>query len=274
MEGRIIYVICVAVIVVFCLMMNRIKKWKEKSALAFFIIGQRAHTGAERKWGYCNALRAGNRKAEKFYVYSALSDFMAENPMMPFNVKLPDGSKVPLVFVDYYIPKRDWNFISSEQRKFVQRVYDFKDGKDPCSGFFKDAISKLELKKDVTVMFMPCSSQQKYFNRFSRLSKALSYIDGLHPMLYSHIYLEERECRHKSRERDKVLSDSNIVLNSNIIGKDVLLVDDVITTGNSIKEHTAELNKYGAKVVGVVCLAKTVRYPSSLNIWWVSHAEK
>lgn len=102
MEDKIIYVICVAVIVVFCLMMNRIKKWKEKSALAFFIIGQRAYTGAERKWGYCNALRAGN----------------------------------------------------------------------------------------------------------------------------------------------------------------------------SIKEHTAELNKYGAKVVGVVCLAKTVRYPSSLNIWWVSHAEK
>ena len=40
------------------------------------MVGQRATTKEERKWGYRNALRAGEQKAERFYVYSALEDFM------------------------------------------------------------------------------------------------------------------------------------------------------------------------------------------------------
>lgn len=90
--------------------------------------GQRATTKEERKWGYRNALRTGEKKVERFYVYSALEDFMDEKPMMPFKMKLSNGKKIPAIFIDYYIPKRDWNFITEEQRKFVQMVYDFKDG--------------------------------------------------------------------------------------------------------------------------------------------------
>lgn len=274
MDDKNTYVICLVLLMIFSFMANLIKKWKGKAASAFFIVGQRAKTAEERKWGYRNALRAGNRKAEKFYVYSALEDLMDEKPMTPFKIKLSDGSKVPMVFVDYYVSKRDWSFISWEQRNFVQKVYDFKDGNESCSGVFKEAISKLELKEEVSVVFMPCSNQKKYFTRFSQLSRTLSYVDGLHPILYSHTYLEERECRHKSKDRNEIQSDSNIAVNADIVGKRVLLIDDVITTGSSIKEHAEELGRYGVKVVGVVCLAKTVRYPSSLEIWLASHFAK
>lgn len=263
-------IVWIVLLVVFFLM-SRVSTWKKRAAAAFLVVGQRATTMEERKWGYRNALRAGEKKVEKFYVYSALEDFMDEKPMVPFKMRLADGKKVPAIFVDYYIPKRDWNFITDEQRKFVQMVYDFKDGRVACSRLFKNALAKLELPDNVTVVFMPCSSQSKYLIRFSRLSRALSYEEKLNPILYSLTYLEARESKHNIKDRDKVNADSNVIINADIVGKKVVIIDDVITTGNSIKEHAEELRKYGVEVVGVVCLAKTVKYPDKAEIWLVSH---
>ena len=252
MEKLIIWI----VLLVFFYLMNRISTWKKRAATAFLVVGQRATTKEERKWGYRNALRAGEQKAERFYVYSALEDFMDEKPMMPFKMKLS---------------KRDWNFITEEQRKFVQMVYDFKDGRVSCSRLFKEALAKLDLPDSVTVVFMPCSNQSKYLTRFSRLSNALSYEEKLHPMLYSLTYLEARESKHNIKDRDKVNADSNVIINADIVGKKVVIIDDVITTGSSIKEHAEELGKYGVEVVGIVCLAKTVKYPEKVEIWIESH---
>ena len=41
-----------------------------------------------------------------------------------------------------------------------------------------------------------------------------------------------------------------------------VLIDDVCTTGDSIRTHISELQAYGVRVVGVVCLGRTVRIPS------------
>lgn len=267
MEKLIIWI----VLLVFFYLMSRINTWKKRAAAAFLVVGQRAITKEERKWGYRNALRAGEKKAERFYVYSALEDFMDEKPMVPFKMKLSNGKKIPAIFIDYYIPKKDWNFITEEQRKFVQMVYDFKNGRVSCSRLFKEALAKLDLPDSVSVVFMPCSNQSKYLTRFSRLNNALSYEEKLHPMLYSLTYLEARESKHNIKDRDKVNADSNIIINADIVGKKVVIIDDVITTGSSIKEHAEELGKYGVEVVGVVCLAKTVKYPEKIEIWIESH---
>lgn len=40
-------------------LMSRISTWKKKAAAAFLVVGQRATTKEERKWGYRNAFRAG-----------------------------------------------------------------------------------------------------------------------------------------------------------------------------------------------------------------------
>ena len=262
MEKLIIWI----VLLVFFYLMSRINTWKKRAAAAFLVVGQRAITKEERKWGYRNALRAGEKKAERFYVYSALEDFMDEKPMVPFKMKLSNGKKIPAIFIDYYIPKKDWNFITEEQRKFVQMVYDFKDGRVSCSRLFKEALAKLDLPDSVSVVFMPCSNQSKYLTRFSRLNNALSYEEK-----YSLTYLEARESKHNIKDRDKVNADSNIIINADIVGKKVVIIDDVITTGSSIKEHAEELGKYGVEVVGVVCLAKTVKYPEKIEIWIESH---
>ena len=55
MEKLIIWI----VLLVFFYLMNRISTWKKRAATAFLVVGQRATTKEERKWGYRNALRAG-----------------------------------------------------------------------------------------------------------------------------------------------------------------------------------------------------------------------
>lgn len=240
--------------------------WKNKAANAFFAVGQHAKTKEERIWGYRNSLLAGNEKAEKFYVVANIENFMQEKPLKPFLVSNGIAHhKIPCVFVDYYIPSRYLDFSSREQRKFTEAVYSFKDGKDTCHRQFKEAISRLELNEDVLVLFMPCSSKEKYMVRFARLAKALSFVDGLDPQLFSVTYLNERESKHLSRDRDDIVASSNIVVNSDIIGKKAILVDDVITTGNSLQEHIKELRMFNVEIVGAVFLAKTVQYPSSLS---------
>lgn len=247
--------------------MGKIKTyWRNKAANAFFVVGQHAKTKEERIWGYRNSLLAGNEKAEKFYVIANIENFMQEKPLKPFLISSGIAHhKIPCVFVDYYIPARYSDFSSWEQRKFMQVVYSFKDGKETCSKQFKDAISRLELKEDVLVLFMPCSSKEKYMARFARLAKALSFVDGLNPQLFSVTYLNERDSKHLSIDRDSITANSNIVVNSDIIGKKAILVDDVITTGNSLREHIEELQMFNVEIVGAVFLAKTMQYPSSLS---------
>lgn len=238
-------------------------KWKEKAAAAFFVVGQRAKTREEREWGYRSSLMAGNRKAEKFYFYAAIDKFEVKHPLTPFAFDCGSQGKVPCVFYDYYIPKREKDCISWEQRQFQSTVYKFKDGEESCSKHFKEAIACLNLTEETTVIFMPCSSKSKYMARFAKLSKALSYVDGLKPYLYSQTYLEERECKHKSKERNDIKADSNVAVCADIVGKNVVLVDDVMTTGKSLCEYAEELYCYGVRVVGIVCLAKSVQYPHS-----------
>lgn len=59
------------------------------------------------------------------------------------------------------------------------------------------------------------------------------------------------------RDRDNITASSNIVVNSDIIGKKAILVDDVITTGKSLREHIKELAMFNVEIVGAVFLAKS-----------------
>ncbi|MFS2877098.1 hypothetical protein AAH030_02500 [Phocaeicola vulgatus] len=47
MEKLIIWI----VLLVFFYLMNRISTWKKRAATAFLVVGQRATTKEERKWG-------------------------------------------------------------------------------------------------------------------------------------------------------------------------------------------------------------------------------
>ena len=99
--------------------------------------------------------------------------------------------------------------------------------------------------------------------RFCSLAKQLGRYRELTPEMYSMTYIAHRKSKHKSMDRSKISVTSNIVVDANVVGKrNCVLIDDVCTTGDSIRTHIAELQAYGVRVVGVVCLGRTARIPN------------
>ena len=105
------------------------------------------------------------------------------------------------------------------------------------------------------------------------LKKEFSRYKELDPELYSMTYISVRKSKHRSTDRKEISVDSNIVVDANVVGRqNCILIDDVCTTGDSIRTHIAELRNYGVRVVGVVCLGRTVRILTKEQI--MKQAEK
>lgn len=239
------------------------KRWKEKATHAYMIIGQRGDSIEECEWGYRNALLAGEQKAMQFYACAAMRKFMEEQPMTPNPFDNGLGETIPFVFYDYYLSMRIRNFGTEEQRDLSWLVNEFKEGKRDASDYYLAAIAKLGLSGKLTILFMPCSSERNYYLRFYALAKQLGRYRELEPEMYSMTYIAHRKSKHKSMDRSQISVTSNIVVDANVVGKrNCVLVDDVCTTGDSIRTHIAELQAYGVRVVGVVCLGRTARIPS------------
>lgn len=239
------------------------KRWKAKATHAYMIVGQRGDSIEECEWGYRNALLAGEQKAMLFYACAAMRKFMEEQPLTPNPFDNGLGETIPFVFYDYYLPMRIRNFGTEEQRDLSWLVNEFKEGKRDASDYYLTAIAKLGLSGKLTILFMPCSSERNYYLRFYALAKQLSRYRELEPEMYSMTYIAHRKSKHKSMDRSQISITSNIVVDSNVVGKrNCVLVDDVCTTGDSIRTHISELQAYGVRVVGVVCLGRTVRIPS------------
>lgn len=239
------------------------KRWKAKATHAYMIVGQRGDSIEECEWGYRNALLAGEQKAMLFYACAAMRKFMEEQPLTPNPFDNGLGETIPFVFYDYYLPMRIRNFGTEEQRDLSWLVNEFKEGKRDASNYYLTAIAKLGLSGKLTILFMPCSSERNYYPRFYALAKQLGRYRELEPEMYSMTYIAHRKSKHKSTDRSQISVTSNIVVDANVVGKrNCVLIDDVCTTCDSIRTHIAELQAYGVRVVGVVCLGRTARIPS------------
>lgn len=105
--------------------------------------------------------------------------------------------KIPCVFTDYYFPSRYNSYLSEAQKQFCQSVLDFKDGKHDGIRFLVAGIEKLKPKPGTVVMFMPCSTQRKYWKRFKTMA---DYLHDEYPELVCGIsyvrYTGDRESLH------------------------------------------------------------------------------
>ena len=119
---------------------------------------------------------------------------------------------------------------------------------------------------------MPCSSEQAYFNRFSTLARSLSQRYHYNTAIDAIQYTDIRKSKHRSQNRDSIESASNVVISPKIIGKQVIIMDDVITTGKSLHQFAKELRTYGVTIKAAVFLAQTVKYPRDKELH--RHARK
>ena len=252
----------------------QIRKWKKEAATAYFIIGQKATTSDEREWAYCKAFKYGHPKAKLFYIYAAANTFSGRKPSTPFTIATHKGNTTA-IFYDYYIRVKHLPYASNIQQEITQRVLELKDGLNPSSDLYSEALKILEAHfnenwkhpQGPTIIFMPCSSEQAYYNRFSALARSLSKRYNYNTDIDAIQYTDSRSSKHRSHNRDAIESSSNIVISPKIIGKEVIIIDDVITTGTSLQQFTKELHTYGVTIKAAVFLAQTAKYPTDKELY-------
>lgn len=171
-------------------------------------------------------------------------------------------------FYGYYYPSRYADLIDDEQRAFCCSLYQFKEGENHGIEFFKACMSVLNLADaPYHILFMPCSDEFKYARRFKRLDW---YITTHRPDLSSGLYdvdvFESRDSLHEAKGGENRILERNYRITGNIEGKQIIIVDDVLTSGQSMADYKEEIERCGGKVVAAIFYGKTVTRPPLLLI--------
>lgn len=212
-----------------------------------------------------NAMRsilAGNKDAARLYAIMLADRFSSHHPGKAFCLK-----GIVCVFSCYYYPKRFDEYLQPEQLQYIQDVLDFKDGKIPGTDFFQTGLNCLDPKPGTIVLFMPCSSESKYKTRFKGISE---YIDTHCPNLVNGFdymeYTGERAGLHLTKGRTKNRIPKNYNLTMNLRGKEIIIVDDLLTSGTSLAAFKEQIGRKGGKVTGAIFAAQTFKMPLMIVI--------
>ncbi|MBF0650421.1 ribonucleotide-diphosphate reductase subunit beta [Dysgonomonas sp. GY75] len=163
---------------------------------------------------------------------------------------------------DYY-PVSHQKEISIHQKKVSNLIFRFKEGKQSAlvAKLFSLAILRMPFFKEMgnpVLIPIPAATRERNRQRFARfnylLAKRLKTEDGFKAIWIK----EDREQMKGQTSQDKIF---NLDFNSRYItDKDVLLVDDIFTTGDSFIQMKRKLVKLGAKSVIGLFFGKTVKH--------------
>ena len=89
--------------------------------------------------------------------------------------------------------------------------------------------------------------------------------------LYDVDICDARESLHEAKGGEKRILERNYLITGNIKGKEIIIIDDVLTTGQSVADYKEEIERCGGKVVAAIFYGKTFSMPSMLlvqiHIW-------
>lgn len=237
--------------------------WRRKVGEAAFAAARMAGSDEERD-RYCRlAVMAGHRDACRMFCFLRPDLFEDHPPLQPFKSR-----GIRMAFYGYYYPSRYNALLGDEQRAFCHSLYQFKDGEIHGIEFFKACMTALQADgKPYHIMFMPCSDEFKYARRFKRLDW---YIGKHRPELTSGLYdvdvFESRESLHEAKGGENRILERNYRIVGDIKGKEIIIIDDVMTTGQSVTDYKEEIERCGGKVVAAIFYGKTVSVPPLLLI--------
>lgn len=116
-------------------------------------------------------------------------------------------------------------------------------------------------------MFMPCSDEFKYVRRFKRLDWYIrTHRKGRTSGLYDVDVFEPRDSLHEAKGGEDRILERNYRITGDIKGKKVVIVDDVLTSGQSMIDYKEEIERCGGKVVAAIFYGKTVSVPPMLLV--------
>lgn len=151
-------------------------------------------------------------------------------------------------------------------------VSKFKNGRPYLKEFFADKIAERMtcFPKTDCITYVPLAKKSLYrrgYNQGRLLAKALSKRINI-PVVYGAINREKERHAQKGLARkqriENVKGAFKVIKRDKIKGKNVLLVDDILTTGSTVNEISRILLKAGAKNVYVATVA-SVEYKHPEN---------
>lgn len=247
-----------------------VRFWRRKAGQAFYAAAKFAPSDDIRARYARKSVLAGNNEAHLLYIFSSPASFSGRRPLTVFKVK-----KIPCVFSDFYFPARYRKHLSVTQEDFTRSVLAFKDGMNDGIDFFRKGIDCLNPHEGTVVMFMPCSAWWKYWGRFRHIA---GYIDRRCPQLENgfnyYTYLGERDSLHLQKNRSDVVIERNFEIRHDLTGKDVIVVDDVITSGKSLKQLKKQIEVAGGHVSGAIFFAGTFAMPGKAKTFLTALSEE
>ena len=84
--------------------------------------------------------------------------------------------------------------------------------------------------------------------------------------LYDVDICDARESLHEAKGGEKRILERNYLITGNIKGKEIIIIDDVLTTGQSVADYKEEIERCGGKVVAAIFYGKTFSMPSMLLV--------
>lgn len=163
-------------------------------------------------------------------------------------------------YIMEYIPKR-FN-ATLEQERERNLVYQFKDGY--CPDFLKEKIlDRIKLIMNSfpggswEICFVPASTHRKTYYRYSSIDRYITEKLGVKCSIDAISKIHDEESGHIAGKKMNPASDF-IVEEDKVSGKNIILIDDVITRGNTFCGTAAKLTEKGASMVVGLFIAKTV----------------
>lgn len=161
------------------------------------------------------------------------------------------------------------------QENFTRSVLAFKDGLNDGIGFFQEGIDCLKSHEGTIIMFMPCSAWWKHWARFRHIA---GYIDRRCPQLENgfgyYTYLGERDSLHLQKNRTDAVIERNFEIRCDLTGKDVIVVDDVITSGKSLGLLKKQIEAAGDHVYRAIFFADTFAMPGRAATFLTAFSEE
>lgn len=161
-----------------------------------------------------------------------------------------------------YTPRRFWRRSTFEEQDTSRRILGFKDGRNVYTRWAARSMARtvamMDLK-DAAVVCIPASTRCAHVRRWKRFSQLLCWMTGASDG-FEHVTVSG------SRKRAHVTGEYELCTNIKryirideafFRGRDVVVVDDIYTTGQSSSAFIDAMKAAGANVVLALFLAKT-----------------
>lgn len=124
--------------------------------------------------------------------------------------------------------------------------------------FLDRFVNELRMKySSYLVLFPPSNKEDDQIRGFNHIEEIASTLK----LEYKKVFYKKRTFKQSDRPlhlREKIKDDIDIYPNINLKGRKILLIDDVVTSQNTIKTCILLLKKHQVKLIRVLILAKKV----------------